>query len=64
MLNRILLPCETATGQRMIPGGDLEESEDESECCIREVAEETDLLIRPSSCVLEIDEHYVIEIKH
>ena len=55
---RILLSYETATGQWMIPGGGLEPDESESDCCVRELAEETGLLIRPSSCVLEIDEYY------
>ena len=55
---RILLSCETVTGQWMIPGGGLENGEDERGCCIREVAEETGLAIRTSECVLEIDEYY------
>ena len=56
--NRILMSYETRTGQWMIPGGGLEEGEDERACCIREVAEETGLLVRSSACVLEIDEYY------
>ena len=56
--NRILLSYETVTGQWMLPGGGLEAGEDERECCIREVAEETGFLIRPTDCVLEIDEYY------
>ena len=42
----------------MIPGGGLEEGESEIECCIREVAEETGVLISTSECLLEIDEYY------
>ena len=42
----------------MLPGGGLEDGEDERACCIREVAEETGILIRPSECVFEIDEYY------
>ena len=56
--NRLLLSYETATGQWMLPGGGLEADEDEQECCIREVAEETGFRIRPTDCVLEIDEYY------
>ena len=56
--NKLLLSYEKVTGQWMIPGGGLEDDEDEKECCIREVAEETGILIRPSECQLEIDEYY------
>ena len=56
--NRLLLSYETRTGQWMLPGGGLEDNEDERECCIREVAEETGFLIRPTECVFEIDEYY------
>ncbi|MBQ7455482.1 MAG: NUDIX domain-containing protein [Clostridia bacterium] len=54
----LLLSYETVTGQWMLPGGGLEGGEDEAACCAREVAEETGLLIRPSACLLEIDEYY------
>jgi len=56
--NQLLLSYETITGQWMLPGGGLEAGEDERECCIREVAEETGFLIRPTECVMEIDEYY------
>ena len=56
--DRLLLSYETVTGQWMLPGGGLEDGEDERACCIREVAEETGILIRPSECVFEIDEYY------
>ena len=55
---RILLSYETKTGQWMLPGGGLEDGEDEQTCCIREVAEETGFLIQPSECQLQIDEYY------
>ena len=42
----------------MLPGGGLENGEDEQACCIREVAEETGFLIQPSECQLQIDEYY------
>ena len=55
---KILMSYETKTGQWMLPGGGLEEYESDKECVIREVSEECGVLIRPSSCVLEIDEYY------
>ena len=55
---RVLLSYETLTGLYMIPGGGLEEDEDERECCARELAEETGFLVDPSECVLEMDEFY------
>jgi len=55
---RILLSCETVNGQWMLPGGGMEPGEDERECCVREIAEETGTLVRPSECVLEIREYY------
>ena len=54
----ILLSCETRTDLWMIPGGGLEPGETEVECCIREVREETGLIVSASPCVLEIDEFY------
>lgn len=56
--NCILMSYETRTDQWMIPGGGLENGEDERACCVREVAEETGILVQPSECVLEIDEYY------
>ena len=55
---KILLSHETLTGQWMLPGGGLEPGEDGKECCAREIAEETGLLVSPGECVLEIDEYY------
>ena len=55
---RMLLSYETLTGQYMLPGGGLEAEENEQQCCIREIAEETGLLVDPSECALEIDEYY------
>ena len=55
---KILMSYESKTGQWMLPGGGLEENESDEECVIREVSEECGVLIRPSSCVLQIDEYY------
>ena len=55
---KLLLSYEAGTGFWMIPGGGLEAGESECECCIREVAEETGFIIKPSPCALEIDEYY------
>ncbi|MBO4688812.1 MAG: NUDIX domain-containing protein [Clostridiales bacterium] len=55
---KLLLSYETVTDQWMIPGGGLEEGEDEKNCLIREMEEETGLLVEPSDCLLEIDEFY------
>lgn len=56
--SKILLSYETVTDQWMIPGGGLEENENDKECCIREIAEETGILVDVSECMLEIDEYY------
>ncbi len=55
---KMLLSYETKTNQWMLPGGGLEEGEDEKECVIRETTEETGYVIEPSECLLEIDEYY------
>ncbi|MBR3060249.1 MAG: NUDIX domain-containing protein [Oscillospiraceae bacterium] len=60
---KLLLSYETGSGLWMIPGGGLEPGEDETACCVREVAEETGFLIRPSDCALVIEE-YVYDLKH
>lgn len=55
---KMLLSYETQTDQWMIPGGGIEHGEEETACCIREIAEETGFLVQPSECILEIDEYY------
>ncbi len=54
----ILLSYETRTGQYMIPGGGVEDGEDERDCCAREVAEETGIVASVGACALELDEFY------
>lgn len=56
--DRILLSYETKNDIWMIPGGGIEAGETDEECVIREVAEETGNLFKPSACVLELDEYY------
>ncbi len=60
---KLLLSHETGSGLWMIPGGGLEPGEEETACCIREVAEETGFLIRPSECALVIEE-YIFDLRH
>ena len=60
---KLLLSHETGSGLWMIPGGGLEPGEDEAACCVREVLEETGLLIRVSERALVIEE-YVYDLKH
>lgn len=55
---KLLLSYETVTGQWMIPGGGIDPGESERDCCIREVAEETGILVKPGDCLLELDEYY------
>ena len=56
--NEILLSYETLDDQWMLPGGGLEEGEEERICCALEIAEETGVLAEPSACALEINEYY------
>ena len=55
---KLLLSYGTATDLWMIPGGGLEAGESETECCAREVEEETGYLVRPEDCVLEITDYF------
>lgn len=56
--NKVLLSCETKNDIYMIPGGGLEDNENDFECVKRELIEETGNVIEPSNCVLQIDEYY------
>ena len=57
----ILTSYERKTDQYMLPGGGKEANETDTDCVIREVKEETGYIIKPSKCVLEINEYYVDE---
>ena len=56
--NKILLTYETNTNQWFIPGGGLESNESLSQCCIRELAEETGCIVEVDKQYLTINEHY------
>ena len=45
---RILLTHELNSGWWLLPGGGMEEGETPEECVIREVLEETGLIVRPT----------------
>ena len=55
---RILLTHELNSGWWLIPGGGIEEGETPEECVIREVEEETGLIVRPTEQFLTMHEYY------
>ena len=55
---KILLSHETGTGWWLVPGGGLEQGETPEECCIREVEEETGVLVKPLRPFLTLYEYY------
>lgn len=55
---KILLTYETNTDQWFIPGGGLEDSESIAECCVRELAEETGIVVDTKQQFLTINEYY------
>lgn len=54
----VMLCHETRIDQWMIPGGGMEANETPLECCVREVAEETGLVVKPKKCFLIMNEYY------
>ena len=54
----ILLSHETVSGWWLVPGGGMEEGETPRECCVREVEEETGLIVRPLQQFLTLYEYY------
>ena len=55
--NKILLTHELNTGVYMSPGGGLEENETLSDCCVRELREETGVEVKPIRQFLRIKEY-------
>ena len=55
---KILLTHELQSGWWLIPGGGLEEGENPEACVIREVEEETGLIVRPLRQFLVMNEYY------
>lgn len=56
--DRILLTYETNTDQWFTPGGGLEATETEADCCRRELAEETGYLVQVGQLYATIHEYY------
>ena len=56
--NKILLSHEKASGWWLIPGGGMEAGETPEECVVREVEEETGLIVRPIKQFLTLHEYY------
>ena len=56
--DRILLTYEVNTDQWFTPGGGLEGEESLTQCCARELAEETGLLAEPFDHYLTVNEYY------
>ena len=56
--DRILLSYETKTDQYMIPGGGLDNNENDKECVVREIREETGYIVEVIDFFLEIEEYY------
>ena len=54
---KILLTHELNTSVFMTPGGGLEENETLTECCIRELKEETGYIVNPVKQFLKINEY-------
>ena len=55
---RILLSHETVSGWWLVPGGGMEGDETPEACCVREVEEETGVIIRPLRQFLTLYEYY------
>lgn len=56
--DKMLLSHELNSGWYLIPGGGLEEGETLEECCLREIEEETGVIVRLEKPLLCLQEHY------
>ncbi len=56
--DKLLLSFEEKTGQYVLPGGGLEAQETIADCCRREVAEETGVLVSVGERYLDTHEFY------
>ena len=54
----ILLSHEWNSGWWLVPGGGLEENETPERCCMREIEEETGVIVRPVKRFLTLYEYY------
>lgn len=55
---KILLSHETVSGWWLVPGGGVEDDETPEACCVREVEEETGVIVRPLRQFLTLYEYY------
>ena len=55
---RILLSYYKSVDRYLIPGGGIEEGESLRECCERELAEETGIIVKAKSHYLTLEEYY------
>lgn len=55
---QILMSYEVNTDQWFIPGGGVEPGESLKDCCVRELAEETGVLVEPWEHFLTVREYY------
>ncbi len=56
--DEMLLSHELKSGWYLIPGGGLEPGESLSECCLREIQEETGVIARIEKPLFTLQEHY------
>jgi 8-oxo-dGTP pyrophosphatase MutT (NUDIX family) len=55
---KILLSYEKNEDQYLIPGGGIEPGESLADCCIRELREETGVIVNPQTHYLTLEEYY------
>ena len=55
---KLLLSFESNNKRYITPGGGLEEGETLEECCVRELLEETGMLVRPIEEYMEVEEFF------